>query len=178
MRLLRKCAASHTSPLHEAGARAALPSTKRSGLVWQRIFDKWPSHIRSPLGARWNWRELDLPPVAAWTNWILASARGTKLRRQTSRTTVGTTEFSPRRVETEFAEPTTVRTRISCSLTFELSERQREDAGPGPAKMYSVPPARAWWPAVGAPLERGVRPQSHLPPAELRIQDTFSERKA
>ena len=22
-----------------------------------------------------------------------------------------------------------------------------------------VPPARAWWPAVGAPLERGVRPQ-------------------
>jgi hypothetical protein len=24
--------------------------------------------------------------------------------------------------------------------------------------MYSVPPDRAWWPAVGAPLERGVRP--------------------
>ena len=24
--------------------------------------------------------------------------------------------------------------------------------------MYRVPPARAWWPAVGAPLERGVRP--------------------
>ena len=23
--------------------------------------------------------------------------------------------------------------------------------------MYRVPPARAWWPAVGAPLERGVR---------------------
>ena len=23
--------------------------------------------------------------------------------------------------------------------------------------MYTVPPARAWWPAVGAPLERGVR---------------------
>ena len=23
--------------------------------------------------------------------------------------------------------------------------------------MYNVPPARAWWPAVGAPLERGVR---------------------
>ena len=22
--------------------------------------------------------------------------------------------------------------------------------------MYSVPPARAWWPAVGAPLEQGV----------------------
>jgi hypothetical protein len=25
--------------------------------------------------------------------------------------------------------------------------------------MYRVPPARAWWPAVGAPLERGVRQQ-------------------
>ena len=23
--------------------------------------------------------------------------------------------------------------------------------------MYRVPPDRAWWPAVGAPLERGVR---------------------
>ena len=25
--------------------------------------------------------------------------------------------------------------------------------------MYRVPPDRAWWPAVGAPLERGVRQQ-------------------
>jgi hypothetical protein len=46
-----------------------------------------------------------------------------------------------------------------CCLTFELSGRQRQDARPGPVKMYSVPPARAWWPAVGAPLERGVRPR-------------------
>ena len=46
-----------------------------------------------------------------------------------------------------------------CSLTFELSGRQRQDARPGPVKMYRVPPARAWWPAVGAPLERGVRHQ-------------------
>ena len=44
-------------------------------------------------------------------------------------------------------------------LTFELSGRQRQDARPGLAKMYRVPPDRAWWPAVGAPLERGVRPQ-------------------
>ena len=44
----------------------------------------------------------------------------------------------------------------SC-LTFELSGRQRQDARPGMAKMYSVPPDRAWWPAVGAPLERRVR---------------------
>ena len=43
------------------------------------------------------------------------------------------------------------------SLTFELSGRQRQDARPGLAKMYRVPPDRAWWPAVGAPLERGVR---------------------
>jgi hypothetical protein len=42
-------------------------------------------------------------------------------------------------------------------LTFELSGRRRQDARPGPVKMYRVPPARAWWPAVGAPLERGVR---------------------
>jgi hypothetical protein len=48
----------------------------------------------------------------------------------------------------------------SCGLTFELSGRQRQDARPGLAKMYRVPPARAWWPAVGAPLERGVRRHS------------------
>ena len=44
-------------------------------------------------------------------------------------------------------------------LTFELSGRRRQDAKPGLAKMYRVPPDRAWWPAVGAPLERGVRRQ-------------------
>ena len=42
-------------------------------------------------------------------------------------------------------------------LTFELSGRRRQDARPGLAKMYRVPPDRAWWRAVGAPLERGVR---------------------
>ncbi len=45
-------------------------------------------------------------------------------------------------------------------LTFELSGRRRQGARPGLAKMYRVPPDRAWWPAVGAPLERGVRPHS------------------
>jgi hypothetical protein len=44
-------------------------------------------------------------------------------------------------------------------LTFELTGRQRRDARPGLAKMYRVPPGRAWWPAVGAPVERGVRPR-------------------
>ena len=39
----------------------------------------------------------------------------------------------------------------------ELSGRQRQDARPGLAKMYRVPPDRAWWHAVGAPLERRVR---------------------
>ena len=42
-------------------------------------------------------------------------------------------------------------------LTFELSGRRRQDARPGLAKMYRVPQDRAWRPAVGAPLERGVR---------------------
>ena len=45
-----------------------------------------------------------------------------------------------------------------CGLTFELSGRRQENARPGLAKMYRVPPDRAWWPAVGAPLERGVMP--------------------
>ena len=51
------------------------------------------------------------------------------------------------------------RARLPGALTFELSGRQRQDARPGLAKMYRVPPDRAWWPAVGAPLERGVRRQ-------------------
>ena len=47
-----------------------------------------------------------------------------------------------------------------CGLTFELRGSQRWDARPGLVKMYRVPPDRAWWPAVGAPFERGVRPHS------------------
>jgi hypothetical protein len=43
-------------------------------------------------------------------------------------------------------------------LTFELSGRQRQDARARTGKMYRVPQAGPWWPAVGAPLERGVRP--------------------
>jgi hypothetical protein len=39
----------------------------------------------------------------------------------------------------------------------ELSGRQRYDARPWLARMYCVPPARAWRHAVGAPLERKVR---------------------
>ena len=45
------------------------------------------------------------------------------------------------------------------SLTFELSRHRRWDARPRRQKMYTVPVAGAWWPAVGARLERGVRPQ-------------------
>jgi hypothetical protein len=45
-------------------------------------------------------------------------------------------------------------------LTFELRGRRRWDARPGLVKMYRVPPDRAWWPAVGAPFERGVRAHS------------------
>ena len=50
--------------------------------------------------------------------------------------------------------------RFVCGITFELSWHRRWDARPGLAKMYRVPPDRAWWPAVGAPLERGVMPHS------------------
>ena len=42
-------------------------------------------------------------------------------------------------------------------LTFELSGRRRYDARPAKQIMYTVPASRAWWHAVGAPLERGVR---------------------
>ncbi len=47
--------------------------------------------------------------------------------------------------------------RVLRGLTFEVTGRQRQDAKPGLVKMYRVPPARAWWPAVGAPVDRGVR---------------------
>jgi hypothetical protein len=50
-----------------------------------------------------------------------------------------------------------------CCLTFELSGRQRQDARARLAKMYRVPPTGPWWPAVGAPLERGVSHRSCEP---------------
>ena len=43
-------------------------------------------------------------------------------------------------------------------LTFELRGRQRQDARARAEKMYTVPRPGPWWPAVGAPFERGVRP--------------------
>ena len=48
-------------------------------------------------------------------------------------------------------------------LTFELSGAQRHGARPRPQRMYTVPVAGAWRHAVGAPLERGVRPGSCQP---------------
>ena len=53
--------------------------------------------------------------------------------------------------------------RMRERLTFEVSWRQRQDARPEPQKMYTVPVARAWWPAVGAQLDRGVRRHLALP---------------
>ena len=50
-----------------------------------------------------------------------------------------------------------LRLHLRC-LTFELSGRRRQDARARRQKMYSVPAGGPWWPAVGAPLERGVRP--------------------
>ena len=62
-------------------------------------------------------------------------------------------------------------------LTFELSGRRRQDAGPGLAKMYRVPPDRAWWPAVGAPLERVVRPRLHDWVADaIRVAARYAQR--
>jgi hypothetical protein len=46
-------------------------------------------------------------------------------------------------------------------ITFELSGRQRQVAGPGLRRMY-LTADRAWRLAVGAPLERGVRPRRTL----------------
>jgi len=77
---------------------------------------------------------------------------------------LGPASFAASEARVWWRIPLLSRWRISADgsirgLTFELRGRRRQDARPGPVKMYSVPPARAWWPAVGAPLERGVRPQ-------------------
>jgi len=58
------------------------------------------------------------------------------------------------------------------SLTLELSNRLRQDAKPGLAKMYRVPPDRAWWPAVDAPLERGVGRTPNGAQHRLAINET------
>ena len=49
-------------------------------------------------------------------------------------------------------------------LTFELTGRQRQATKARLAKMYRVPPAGSWCPAVGAPVERGVRQRSRPQP--------------
>ena len=54
----------------------------------------------------------------------------------------------------------TARTHGGCrlwGLTFELTGSQRQGARPD-ERMISLTARRAWWPAVGAPVERGVRP--------------------
>ena len=44
-------------------------------------------------------------------------------------------------------------------LTFELSRHRQENARAALQKMYTYPAARPWCFAVGARLERGVRPR-------------------
>ena len=44
-------------------------------------------------------------------------------------------------------------------LTFEVRRGRRWDARPRPQKMYTLPVAGAWRPAVGARLDRRVRPR-------------------
>jgi len=56
-----------------------------------------------------------------------------------------------------------------CGLTFELSRRQRQDARPGLAVRGTSSPARAWRPAVGAPLERAGRAHSRRAHADPEI---------
>lgn len=56
----------------------------------------------------------------------------------------------------------------------ELTGRLRQDARPEPATMYRVPPARAWWPAVGAPVERRVRRLSPACEVVLRQERLFA----
>jgi hypothetical protein len=48
-------------------------------------------------------------------------------------------------------EPRGRRRRVLVPPNVELSGHQRYDARPWLAKMYNVPPTRAWWHAVGAP---------------------------
>ena len=48
--------------------------------------------------------------------------------------------------------------RILCGLTFELRGRRRQASGPALQKMHTCAVAPARLPAVGAPLERRVRP--------------------
>jgi hypothetical protein len=60
-------------------------------------------------------------------------------------------------------------------LTFEVSWRQRQATKPKPQKMYTVPVARAWWPAVGAQLDRGVG-RRHLSVNELPMMEVSNRR--
>ena len=54
-------------------------------------------------------------------------------------------------------------------LTFELSGRRRQDARARAEKMYTVPRTGPWWPAVGAPLERRVRPHCAICECEMGL---------
>ena len=50
-----------------------------------------------------------------------------------------------------------------CRLTFQVRRIKRQGTRPGPVKMYRVPPARAWRPAVGA----SPRPKGQASPSRL-----------
>ena len=57
---------------------------------------------------------------------------------------------------------------VLCGLTFELSGRQRQDASARTVKMYRVPPARAWWPAVVARFPQTLG-RTERPPSRSRL---------
>ena len=70
--------------------------------------------------------------------------------------------------------------RFLCSLTFELSGHLRQAARARAEKMYRVPQTGPWWPAVGAPLERMVRPRCRptYDPALWHVLDPYSSKLA
>ncbi len=116
-----------------------------------------PSAAGTETAPRWRPKRDAWPPVAASTSWLPGAARRRKAP------TTNWLRRAPRLAAAEARaagcgrSAQTLRGCILRGITFELSGRQRQDARPGLAKMYRVPPDRAWWPAVGAPLERGVR---------------------
>ena len=62
-----------------------------------------------------------------------------------------------------------------CGLTFELSGRRWQDARPGLAKMYPVPPDRAWWPAVVARLARTLdRTNTHCDTLAVYVRSAYT----
>ena len=96
--------------------------------------------------------------VVSWVSALVAIR--TRLRAKVLRTpALPVCVYWSRATAWRFMEAARITMVVLRGLTFELRRDRRRDARPGSVKMYRVPPARAWWLAVGPRLERGVRPQ-------------------